>query len=200
MRHLLAVTLAGAALAVPVAAPAHAAALKKSCNMVSDASDDVYVFDKATGVKASALDIRSVDVATGRTKLVGVMRLGAPVSASDNTLANGGSWSLDFRFAKSDTQYTFQKTMARPAQGGAVTYAFQIDHQTVAGVVGTTDGATITWTIAKSLVPPLKKPKATVVKMFSSTLGFLSHDYAPDGGTFADVKYQDMQSSCVRAT
>lgn len=196
MRHLLAVPLVAATLAGPVALPAHA--LPKTCNLLSDPADDTYFVAREANQKSAALDVRSVDLATGRSKIVVVMRLGSTAS-TDNALVNGGNWSVDVHFKNSKSQHTFTKNMKRPSEGGAVTYGFRLDGNNIAGVVGTTDATSITWTLPKSAIPSLRKPKAVVTEMFASTLGLMTHDYAPDGGSFGPVKYQDQQPSCVRA-
>ena len=200
-RHALirvAVVAGAATAAALVALPgtASAATPKATCNLVVDPLHDTA----PAQLDAPHLDIKSADVATGQTTVVGVVRVRDLGSAAASVVA-GGRWDLSF--GTGGSRYTFT---LRVDPFGAAQPSFTRDPGTgpvpagpVSVVVnGVTN--TITWTVPRTSVVELPPtPDRTTVLG-----GFVVRTYAGPADLAADAassagQYLDGTPSCVRA-
>jgi hypothetical protein len=193
-RHVL-LCAAAAALIAP-ALPA--ASGKAVCNLVSDKPGDAVVGFAGQGAPAPAFDILSYDVATGKRTLVAVLRLKSTDAKADNAAALGIGWTVSFHVG--DKSYSFEHRLGPQASGGAVTDTASVDGQPLAGVKVSVAPGTISWTVPRASVTPLKAKNAYVTGLFSQATSSLSHDWAPDSGTGSGVRYPDRAASCVKAS
>lgn len=189
-RSLLLAAVA-ALLAVPSAASA-----APVCNLVKDKANDAYIGHSVSGTSATALDIRSVDVATGKKTLVVVMRLATTKTMDDPVSVAGMSWDVSFRIANVDHRFS-----RRVGPGGnVVSESGSADSKTLDGVKVTVSSTAVTWTVPRANVPKLKSRGATFTNFYGGTSApGLAYDQAPDGGVISLSRYKDGQASCVKA-
>jgi hypothetical protein len=185
-------TLLASAAALVVAAPL-AASAKTSCNVVPDKADDTTFVPGAGAVlKTPTVDIRAIDVATGRKTVVLVLRL-ASTDASTDPIPDGGSWNASF--AIGDVRYDFGR---RVTSSGEQSFSATSGGRAIAGVKGAVTGGAVTWTAPRAGIKMLKRGSIlTGFTSAASTAGFT--DYAPDGGSASTAKYVEGTRSCVKA-
>lgn len=182
LRSVLYLTVATGLLAASATA---GAAPKPVCNILTDASGDS---------SPNALDITSADIATGKTQVVGVVRVKSMQTESEPTRLLGLKWTLAYQIAGTD--YSF--AMERTSNGLTST---DTASSMVAGETGPVptlkvDATSITWTIPRSVVASLKKPKQLVGSI--AAMSYLmrgSRDTA-----ITSTKYPDLTPSCVKAS
>ena len=143
--------LAGLALVAP-AVPTHAA-VPKFCGRVTDADDDQTPFP-------ASMDIRRVEAAAGKKTVVGVLTLESTQPDAVFALA-GMRWDLSFQVA--GAKFAF----SRRYDGLSGTYRNSFTG--VASVVVKVTSTTITWTVPRSAVPALKKPKTSICMVGATT-------------------------------
>jgi hypothetical protein len=177
-------------MAAAVAAPAQAA---PGCHLLRDAWGDAYVVNEATRLPAPALDIRSVDVATGRKTLVVVLRMASTEASADPATAPGMTWEVSVTIGGVDHRFN-QRMTAGLTSGFAKAGDDMLD-----GVTVRTGRGAVTWTVPRANVRALAKPGATLSRLFASTFSLAGHDHAPDGARPSSVRYRDRAPSCVRA-
>jgi hypothetical protein len=184
-----------AAVAALLALPG-AASAATSCNLVTDKAGDGYVGHPAAGVDAKSLDIRSLDVATGKKTLVVVLRVATTKAADDPATALGMAWDVSFKIGKAD--YRFSRRVG--PGGNVVSEGATTNGATLSGVKVTVTGTTITWTVPRSSVAALGKRGAAFTSFFGGTTATgLGYDQAPNGGVVSPARYVDGTRSCVRA-
>jgi hypothetical protein len=184
--------------AAALLAPATPASAKTLCNLVSDKPGDAIVGVAGQGVPAPAYDILSYDVATGKKTLVAVLRVKSTDPKADNAAALGMTYTVTFQIGGKTLK--FDRKIGPQASGGAVTDTTTIDGAPLAGVKVTVAPGTITWTVPRGNVAPLKAKKPVVTGLYSQTTSSMSHDWAPDSGTGSSVQYPDKAPSCVKAS
>src|SRR5687767_11555928 len=122
------VTILAAALAVTLApAAAHA---KPVCYLVQDKAADTGLGLPASPVRTPAHDITSLDVATGKKTLMGVMRVTSTAVADDPAAKIGMYWKIDFRIG--DVAHSFKRTLG---QNGTFTDTATQNSTPIAGLV-----------------------------------------------------------------
>ncbi|HVF03457.1 MAG TPA: hypothetical protein VNA20_01330 [Frankiaceae bacterium] len=185
--------LLSAATALLVAAPTVASAAPV-CKLVEDPADDAAL-NPALGpvLKARALDIRSMDVATGKTTVVVVLRLASTKIADDPMTMQGVEWHASFTLAGETVRFSRKITNA-----GAVTDTAKAGETALSGVKVTVTGDSITWTTPRSSLRKLKK-KATLSGFFADTTTNGAFDLAPNTGYGSTRTYTDRAASCVKA-
>ncbi|MDT7537730.1 MAG: hypothetical protein QOI82_1315 [Actinomycetota bacterium] len=95
LRPVLALGLMVAVASAGVASAAgKTAAAKPVCNLVTDPTGDSSVYP-AGGVQEDAMDITSVDLATDKTSVTGVIRI-KKLSASSTNAPTGMNWTVNF--------------------------------------------------------------------------------------------------------
>jgi hypothetical protein len=94
LRSALGLGLLVAVASTGVASAAGKTAAKPVCNLVSDAAGDTSVYP-AGGVKDDALDITSVDVASDKSSITGVIRV-KKLAASSTNAPTGMNWTVNF--------------------------------------------------------------------------------------------------------
>jgi hypothetical protein len=186
------------AAAAALLAPALPASGKPVCNLVSDKSGDAVFGFAGQGTPAPAFDILSYDVATGQKTLVAVLRLKSTDAKADNAAALGLTWTASFHVG--DKAYTLERRLGPQPSGGAVTDTASVDGKPMSGVTVNVAPGTITWTVPRADVAPLKAKHAVVTGLFAQSSSSLSHDWAPDSGTGSNVQYPDRAASCVKAS
>ncbi len=186
------------AAAAALLAPALPASGKPVCNLVSDKAGDAVVGAAGQGAPAPSFDILSYDIATGKSTLVAVLRVKSTDAKADNAAALGIGWTVSFHVG--DKSYSFEHRLAPQARGGTVTDTASVDGKPLAGVKVAVAPGSITWTVPRAAITPLKAKNAYVTGMFSQATSSLSHDWAPDSGTGSGVRYPDRAASCVKAS
>lgn len=184
--------LATLAVTLSLTTAASAAVAKPLCLLITDETGDGH--SQSMGFLSSdALDIVSGDVATGKKTVVGVLRLKTTnVSSTDTAGYFGFVWNLNFEVG--GTKYSFERR--RTGTSGAYIDEFQVGTSTSA-VKPTVkqDGTSITWTVPRSAVSNLKKPKQVLKSIRGGTKVFGGNADTADG-----VKtYPDLAKSCVKA-
>jgi hypothetical protein len=184
-----------AAVAALLALPG-AASAATSCNLVTDKAGDGYVGHPLGGVSSKALDIRGVDVATGKKTLVVVLRMATTKTADDPATAAGMAWDVSFKIAGTDHRFS-----RRVGPGGTVvSEGGSTNGTTLSGVKVAVSGTVITWTVPRSAVAALKKRGAAFTHFFGATTATgLGYDQAPNGGVVSPARYVDGTRSCVKA-
>ncbi|HWL34842.1 MAG TPA: hypothetical protein VNQ77_01490 [Frankiaceae bacterium] len=189
-RRSMLVAAVTALLALPGAASA------ATCNLVTDKANDAYVGHPAAGVSSKPLDIRSLDVATGKKTLVVVLRVATTKSADDPATAAGMAWDVSFKIAGAD--YRFSRRVG--PGGNVVSEGGNGNGSAVSGVKVAVSGTSITWTVPRSAIPKLKKRGAVFTHFFGGTTTTgLGYDQAPNGGVVSPARYVDGTKSCVKA-
>ena len=189
----------GAALVAVVGSPAFAAA--PSCRLLTDTRDDGHLV-AVVGPNRPDVDIVSGDVATGRTELVGVLRVG---SFDIGDMPNTGtryhlSWQLDgvlqyfsmTTYADGERQVEFDPDWSDQSSAGQSTPKVVVDRK----------AGTITWTLPRKANPRLR-PGAR----FRFFEGMAESGVNYDGATLthggdeaaSEGTYVDRGRSCVRA-
>jgi hypothetical protein len=199
LRHALGTALVLGLVAGAVHSPAIAAVKKPKplCKIITDESGDGS--SRSVGLISSpALDILSADIATGKKTVVAVLRVATTDVKSDTWIRLGYRWSLSFNIQ--GINYAFQRQTTTDKVSGAVTYS---DTYTVgtnagpmpAGSVTKMDATSYTWTIPRSAVPGLKKPRQVLNDL--QTISYVNGGNADQAATA--TKYPDQYPSCVKA-
>jgi hypothetical protein len=188
---VLALLAALPVLVVLSVSPAYAA----GCPSLTDAAGD----GRWNGVLSSpAWDIRSADVATGATTLVGVLRVaGFPADGLQPALFPATSYRLGWTIGTARHVVDY-RVSANPASGSVIaTYGWTDGAASgsapVTAVLDRTAG-TITWTVARTDVPGLTG--ATL-----SDLGAVSNWWSgtADGAASSGAFFTDGNAGCVPA-
>lgn len=188
MRRTLARTFVAALVAVPVLVAAAPAAQAGTCPLLVDAWGD-GALGAAPVMHSDQLDIRSADLASGATSVVGVLRV---ASLAPDTLATfGPTWALAWRI--NTTRYAF--TLRRDLFG-TYTAAFVGAPSTVLPAV-TVDTATasITWSVPRSALPDL----ATAGQTFDSISASTSLLGSSADAALTTQTYVDQSAGCISA-
>lgn len=196
MRPLRLVALAAAVVSLTGLGPASA----KTCNLVSDTADDAYMGLGAPAPSINALDIRSMDIATGRNTLVVVLRMKATDGKAEQISGAGMYWKVDFQV--SGVPLSFQRTLTNAATGAAYEFSAKQANVAIPGVKFAATSTTLTWTVPRNAIAKMKKPGAQFGSFFvsaASSIG-LAHDYAPNDSRPSGAKYADKTPSCVKAS
>lgn len=185
--------LLSAATALLVAAPTVASAAPV-CKLVEDAADDAAL-NPALGsvLKARALDIRSMDVATGKSTVVVVLRLASTKIADDPITMQGLQWNAAFTLGGETVRFS-----RKVSNSGATTDTAKAGEAAIAGVKVTVGADNVTWTMPRTSLRKLKK-KASLSGFFANTSTFGAFDQAPDTGYGSTRTYIDGTPSCVKA-
>lgn len=186
--------LVPAVLVALTAATGHAGAVTKSCKLLKDDSGDGRS-NNVSAVESPALDILSGDVATGKTEMVAVLRLGSTNTTSDNyAFLAGMNWALGVKL--NGTDYLFKAEM--PPLGTTWRKSVTVGDAAVAIKQFTVDGSSFTWKIDRSALKTLNVKPGQSFNQF--------HAVSNWNGSTADtalmpptVKYKDRSLSCVVA-
>jgi hypothetical protein len=220
MRSRTALATALASVAALAAAPAayagHAAAKRtppRPCQVLRDKSGD-GTWDIAP-VSSPLIDITSADVATGAKTVAAVLRVASTkVDPTDPVAQLGPTWMLKFQIGVAS--YAFYRTLDNglpSTSGGIGTYTWSVKARGVevarvsetgvasGGLVVSSDATSMRWTIPRSLVPDLAKPKQ-VLSVFNATtnLSGASADSPDDTTAWVKATYRDRAPSCVAAS
>lgn len=190
MRSNIALLAAASALIVAAPSVANAAPV---CKLVEDAADDAAI-NPALGsvLKARALDIRSVDVASGKTTVVVVLRLASTKMADDPITMQGVQWNAAFTLGGDTHRFTH-----KISNSGQVTDTAKAGETAISGVKVTVGADNVTWTMPRASLRKLKK-KATFTGFFGDTSTTGAFDLAPDSGYGSTKTYVDGTPSCVK--
>ena len=192
LRHLAYGALALGLVSTTTSALA-AAKPKPLCNLITDKAGD----GKASGIIASdALDILSGDVATGKKTLVGVLRMKTTNAKGDPAATLGMRMTL--RFTVQGTTYVLWRRVSS-APANSDTFGMSINNVEVPDNLKpkvTMTATTITWTVARSQIVGLKKPKSLISELGSTTYINSTNADAAD----STAKYPDLAASCVKAS
>lgn len=188
LRHTVLCALALSLVSTAAAGAAPKAKPKPVCNMFVDPVGDGSSSVGGAVMHSDALDIRGGDIATGAKTLVGVLRLTKTSTDGDAVTMTGVSWGLTFTIR--GNTYTFGRR-----RGAGVTAVYT---NTFSGGNPTTPAVTVTpteirWTIDRSAIPDLKKPKIVIEALSAGSSWF---SFNADGGGSA-VKYADRMPSCL---
>lgn len=174
-----------------VAAPHAGAAAKRKpptlCNLLVDDKGDGHAQTGGVLLSSPALDITGADVASGKKTVVGVLRIAALKTSNDPGTILGATWNLNFTVR--GTTYNFQR---HRAGGTAGTY----DYSFTGGVTPTVkeSGNEVWFTVARSAIPELKKPKPVFETISVSSTTFVTN---ADAGSTTKT-YPDLAPSCLR--
>jgi hypothetical protein len=166
-----------------------------SCNLVVDKNKDAYVGHSAAGQNATALDIKSLDVATGKKTLVIVLRMATTNLASDPVATAGMQWDVTFKIAKADHRFTHKVG----PNGMVLSDTANADGAAITGVTVKVAGNTVTWTVPRAKLQKLRGKGAVLSGFYAGTSTPWAFDQAPDGGLPSLSRYTDMAKSCVKA-
>jgi hypothetical protein len=183
-----------AALAATVAVPAYAAPKPKPvCYLVTDAEGDGHSSTLSV-LSSPALDITSVDVATGKKSVVAVLRL--KTTSLDDPVANlSMSWIVPFVI--NGHTYRFQRTHGSAPNGAFANHFYDGSTEMPEPAV-TVDATSIRFTVPRSSVRDLKKPRQVLVNFGgSTTVNGGNADTAQGAPT---LKYADLTPSCLNPT
>jgi hypothetical protein len=193
LRRLALCTLAVSLVAT--APTAHAATKKKPkpkpkpvCNLLVDVSGDGRSTVMPT-VEGAPMDITGADIATGTKTLVAVLRVGTTDASSYNWAKLGYGVSMQFKIL--GKTYTFER---KRKAGTAETYEDTFQNGPVKSVAVTP--TSIAWTIDRTAIDDLKKPKIVITNLTASSRPFVSNG---DAGSSTKT-YADKYPSCVRAS
>ncbi len=160
------------------------------CKMITDPDNDGGMKPAGFIVKSDAAEITGGDVASGKKTVVGLLRVKS-TSISGDTWGNLGV-TVNLSFVVQGATYTFSRSYS----GSSVTNRFK-------GAAGWTDlpasqvkvtGTEIRWTVPRSAVPGLKKPRQTFSGISaSSTINGTGADAAP-----TTKKIGDQYPSCLK--
>lgn len=191
MRPRLVLTCSLALSLAAAGAPAFAAAKAKPpvCGLITDAKGDGHP-QPAPALKSSALDITGADVATGKRTVVAVLRVVATDTANDPLARFGMEWSVSF--SVKGTTYTFQR---RRTAGVAEGYRYTFNGLALEAKDVRETKTDIRWTVARSAVPELKKPRLTLENLAATSRWFT---FNADAATSAK-RYADLTPSCLKA-
>jgi hypothetical protein len=176
------------------------------CNLLVDAPGDGHS-TKVSAVSSPALDVLSGDVATGRTSLVAVLRL-ASTDLSNDVWSNAGyHWKLTARSA-SGAFYMFRVYYSVPSVdsrttpphvGGSMLVEFTVDGTRVPSDASDFKvvGNTFVWTIKKSAVSDLARPKNVLSQLQAETLDLAQQDVADSASSDSAARYPVGAPSCV---
>ncbi len=187
------------ALAVALAATTTATAavkkpaLPKACNLLTDPKNDGTSSNYPV-ITSAALDIQSGDIATGKSQLVAVLRVGSTNTQNDNwATLTGFGWS--FGATLNGTDYDF--TLYRPINHGPERWTAKVG-TTNPPFTFAVEGNSFVWRIDRKNLPSLnKKPNQAFTQFHGSSDAFSSSaDRAPGD---PKKKYIDKQPSCVGA-
>ncbi|HEU0131584.1 MAG TPA: hypothetical protein VFQ85_11415 [Mycobacteriales bacterium] len=186
---VLAVSALG--LVASTAVTAHAVDRRKPvCNLIVDGRGDGS--NRITGIPDSpSLDIVGGDVATGKSTVVGVLRLDRYDVANDPTAFLGFEWNL--RFTIKGTTYAFTYADGRGTYGKSA--GFMMDSAKIATPTVKAVKNTITWSVPRKVVPGLKKTGQTLVNL-AATSGY---DRTSADAASTTKKYADLYPSCLKA-
>jgi hypothetical protein len=185
-------------LALALVAPSAAYAKKpppkpkpKACNLLVDATGD-GTWSLMPVVKSPALDIVSGDIATGPKYLVAVLRMASTDLAADTYSNLGYSWT--FAATSLGVSYTFSvrtgigrtgKPIAGASAGSTgVPFDFKIE------------GSTYKWTVKRSDLPNLARPR-NIFSEFRAQTDVESS--SADTALTTTTRYADKAPSCVAA-
>lgn len=200
------VLAAGVALALLVA-PATGAVAKTAakpkpkpkvyCNLLVDAAND-GTSSIMPAVHSADLDILSADIATGPKTMVAVLRLGGTNfnASSDPWSFLGYSWKFGAESSLGQV-YNFSASVdyGNPVNSGATVDGVGVHADFVVDHVKNT----FTWTIKRSDVPSLGRPK-NVFHSFYADSYFESASADSTAATPASDIYPDKALSCVHAS
>jgi hypothetical protein len=177
---LVSTTAAGAATKVKPKPPI--------CNMIVDDAGDGASSVGGPVVKSDALDIRGGDVATGAKTLVGVLRLTRTSTNNDYVTMTGVSWGLTFYIRSNPYTFTRRRNSGVP-ESYVDTFSGGSDKLTT-----TVTPTEIRWTIPRSVIPDLAKPKIVIESLNAGSSWFT---FNADGAGSA-MKYNDRAPSCLK--
>lgn len=166
--------LAAAVAAVAGGLPAASAAPKPAplCRQVADVPGDAKVHDQ---VEVASLDILSADVATGRRTLVAAVRL---ASLERHQLQAGGT-TVRFRWTvgglAQSVSYHLYATGETVGRFDADTTAGNVLTEVDVPFYADPNTATITWTVPRSAVVPLRKAGARFTGLTVETAVAVNH-------------------------
>jgi hypothetical protein len=185
------IVLSAIVLGLVATTPSYAAVKKPKpvCNLLTDPSGDGRSSVMPT-VEGAPLDIISADVATGKKTLVGVLRVGSTDASAHHWAKAGMGVSLQFKIL--GTSYAFER---KRKAGTAEDYTYTFQGGPVKSFAVTKN--TITWTIDRTAIADLKKPRILITGITASSRPFFSN--ADAASAPANKTYADKYPSCVKA-
>jgi hypothetical protein len=187
-RHLLLVAVA-VSLLTPLAATA-ASRPAVLCKLLKDDAGDGASSVGGAVIKSDALDLLGGDVATGKKTLVGVLRLKSVNTASDPMADLSMYWYLNF--VVNGKTYSFERY-----RHGGVTNTYENTFHgaaTPVTVKSTANPPEVWFSIPRTAVPELKRPK-TVIKGIAATSSVFVNN--ADAASTTSV-YPDQAPSCLK--
>jgi hypothetical protein len=188
---LIAVPLCLVATSVANAAKPPPKPKPKACNLLVDGTDDGS-WSVAPPVKASTLDVVGGDIATGKTKVVAVLRMASTNVAADPYSNLGYEWN--FAATSLGVSYAFWMRMGigktgKPLFGATVgTAAVPVEFKV--------DGNSYVWTMKRSDAPNLARPRNVFTEFRGGTKVESS---SADTALTTTTKYADKDPSCIAA-
>jgi hypothetical protein len=172
---------------------ATAAKLKPACNLVTDEEGDGT--HHASGLSSPVLDIKSVDVATNGKKVAAILRLKSLTMSNTDPLTLGQvDWSVYFQISGTNYEFTYRKgSGTNPTSSANFTAGNSSAKPDVKFDAAT---ATITWSVARSAVANLKRPKQSLVQI-GGTTSWMGGNADGAGPSPKNVKYPDLYPSCL---
>jgi hypothetical protein len=163
---------------------------KPVCNLIVDGRGDGA--NRVTGFpKSPSLDIVGGDVATGKSTVVGVLRLDTYDVQNDPTAFLGFEWNL--RFTIKGTTYSFTYADGRGTYGKSA--GFMMGSANIATPTVKVGKNTISWSIPRKTVPGLKKTGQKLLNL-AATSGY---DKTSADAASSTKTYTDLYPSCVKA-
>jgi len=171
-----------------------AAKLKPACNLVTDPEGDGT--HHASGLSSPVLDIKSLDVATNGKKVAAILRLKSlTMSTSDPITLGQVDWSVFFQISGTNYEFAYRKgTGSTPTYSGSFTAGTTSAEPKVTFDV---PNATITWSIDRSVLANLKRPKQNLVQI-GGTTSWMGGNADGAGPSPKNVKYPDLYPSCLK--
>lgn len=189
--------LAAAAAAVVALTTTSAVSAAPCRPILTDKTSDAYAGPAQAGAgNTPPVDIKHVDVGTGRKTLVLVLTLATTKASESPLTAIGYSWQAQFDIA--GTTHRFVRQVDRD---GRVTDNAYAGAASIAGVAVKVDATSIRWTVPRAQVAKLAKGRPVLTAFMAKTASAFSiaADRAPESGT-SSAKYVDLSRSCARAS
>lgn len=204
MRHLavpLAVALAASGLTAAGAAP------KKPpvCMQVVDAAGDGMAWG---ATKSDSVDIVSGDIATGKRNLVAALRLTSVQREPLQTTGVSYIWTWTVGGVKQSVAYHVYATGGTSGRFDADASTNSLSEEINVPVVADVATNTITWTVARKHIAPLKKAGAKFSGFSVRTVSGVNNQVSGEGrsqlatsDTAASGKtYTDLTPTCLKGT
>lgn len=204
MRSHLVVPLA-VALAASGLTAAGAAPKKPVCMQVVDATGDGMAWG---ATKSDSVDIVSADIATGKRNLVAAMRLTSVQREALQTTGVSYIWTWTVGGVKQSVAYHVYATGETAGRFDADASTNSLSEEINVPAVADLATNTITWTVARKHVEPLKKAGAKFSGFSVRTVSGINNQISGEGrsqlatsDTAASGKtYTDLTPTCLKGT